>query len=158
MGDLLNNILKTQRKVDKGEYVNEKPDSKILIKINRSSPEAWKSLKKINDNDIQDIVNERLSDKLYYRNKKSKMQEYINYKKSDGSEFRIVKKKIFDMKKGKLRTYYCIEEYDSNHVLKGYMKLTKNEARLLLLVLKNGLRKHELFFGINIDEKRIRRE
>lgn len=102
--------------------------------------------------DIIKLVNDRISKRLNYKKDKRNEREYISYKRSNGTTLKISRCKIYDLHKGNLRTHFVIEEYGPTRVIHNYIKLSRTEAMLLYITLKNFIESKDLDSNLQIEK------
>ena len=100
--------------------------------------------------EIINSINEKISDRLMYKNEKVKGKESVVYKRKGETFLKFSRIKAYD-KCYNLKTYFTIEFYDkkNNH---RYFKLSKTEAKLMYVVLRNFIENKELHEGLKMDE------
>lgn len=100
--------------------------------------------------EIINSINEKISDRLMYKNEKIKGKESVIYERKGSTFLKISKIKAYD-KNYTLKTYFAIEIYDNKNNHK-YLKLSKTEAKLLYVVLRNFMEGKRLHENLDIDD------
>ena len=102
--------------------------------------------------DIIKLVNDRISKRLKYEKDERNEREYISYKRSNGANLKFYRSKIFDIDKNRFRTHFIIEEYGPNRLIHNYIKLSRTEAMLLFITLKNFMESKDLDSNLQIEK------
>ena len=100
--------------------------------------------------EIINSINEKISDRLMYKNEKVKGKESVVYKRKGETFLKFSRVKAYD-KYYNLKTYFAIEFYDkkNNH---RYFKLSKTEAKLMYIVLRNFIQEKDLHENLDIND------